>query len=160
MTRGLGRMILGALAAGSLLPALANADAPEATPVCYDARVLATLVRQVPTPFPDCGDDCIVMSWPWILDLDVESVLAGRAPRGRITVLNVQHTYMSHARPGRFWLRRNTLGGFNILRLGDGPAPRRCPKTAPPVHPYITPREGQTLEDLRREGQSQYGDGL
>ncbi len=159
MTRGLGRVFIGALAAGSIVGGIARADEPEEPPPCFDAQVLATLVRQVPTPIPDCGDDCIVMSWPWILDIKVDTVLAGGARRGPLTVLSVQHTYLRSGRPGRFWLRRNSLGGFNLLRLGDGPKPRRCAKDAAPDNPYITPAEGRTLEDLRREGLDRYGEG-
>lgn len=159
MTRGLGKAFIGALAAGSIVAGIARADEADEPPPCYDARVMASLARQIPTPIPDCGEDCIVMSWPWVLDLQVEAVLAGRAPRGRLTVLSVQHTYLRNERPGRFWLRRNTLGGFNLLRLGDGPKPRRCAKDAAPDDPYITPGEGRTLEDLRREGLDRYGEG-
>jgi hypothetical protein len=157
MTRRSIRLFLCALAA-SVVPAVACADAM-AAPDCFDLRVSARLVRQTPTAIPDCGEDCIIMSWPWILTLDVERVLEGRAPSDTLTVLNVQHTYLRKGRLNRFWLRRNTLGGFNALRLGESGKPERCARGAAPARPFISPAEGQTLEDLEREGDRIYGKG-
>jgi hypothetical protein len=157
MTRWLSRLFLCTLAAASVVPAIANADEPPAVD-CYDLVVSARPARQVPTPFPDC-EDCIITSWPWFVTLDVERVLKGRAPSGQITVLTVQHTYLGTGRPHRFWLRRNTLGGFNAFRIGESNKPARCAKGAPLDDPYISPREGQTLKDLERESERLYRDG-
>ncbi len=150
LTRGL--LFFGAALVGPI-PAIAD------EPHCFDAFVSAKILRQTPTPASDCGDDCIVMSWPWILDLEVEHVLKGRAPTGRLTVLTVQHTYFRTGLGARrWWLRRNMLGGFNVLMEAET-TPSRCAKDTPPAQPYVTPSEGQTLRDLRRDGERQYGPG-
>jgi len=142
------------------LTGLAQAEETAEAPECFDALVQARMLRQVPTPFPDCGDDCIVMSWPWIIELDVERVLSGAAPPGRLTVLTVQHTeYIAGRGASRWWLRRNDLGGFNVLRLGDEALPARCAKGAPAAHPYIRPAPGQNLGDLVKDGERVYGSG-
>jgi hypothetical protein len=147
-----------ALGAALVGPMAAHARAVAAEPNCFDALVSATILRQTPTVLPDCGNDCIVMSWPWILDLDVERVLEGRAPSGPLTVLTVQHTdFRDDLGARRWWLRRNTLGGFNVLRFEAEAKPPRCPLETPPARPFITPPEGQTLQDLRREGERRYG---
>jgi hypothetical protein len=119
---------------------------------CYDAEVSARIVSQTPTVFPDCGDDCIVISWPWILDLDVRRVHFGDAQRGRLTVLAVLHTdYRPDLGSRRWKLRRNDLGGFNLLRGAEN-LTARCADDQPPATAYIKPPDGRTLEDLRREG--------
>ena len=144
-----------ALAAAAAGPALAA----EAAADCFDARVAARIVRQVPTVIPDCGEDCIVMYWPWLLDLQVERVDKGEAPLGRLTVLTLQHTYYIKRRDSTPWLlRRNDLGGFNLLRAAPGaPRPGRCAPGTPPASPYLRPAPGQTLDDVRREGEKRYG---
>ena len=124
---------------------------------CYDAEVSGRIVSQIPTVFPDCGDDCIVISWPWILDLDVRRVHSGDARRGRMTILAVLHTDYRRDLGSRRWkLRRNDLGGFNLLRGAEN-ITARCADDEPPATAYIKPPDGQTLEDLRREGREHYG---
>lgn len=123
---------------------------------CYNAEVSARIVSQTPTVFPDCGDDCIVISWPWILDLDVLRVHSGDASRGRLTVLAVLHTDYRRDLGSRRWkLRRNDLGGFNLLRGAEN-LTARCADDQVPATAYIKPADGQTLEDLRREGREHY----
>jgi hypothetical protein len=132
----------------------ARADEPSSAQDCIDALVSAKIVRQVPSIFPDCGDGCIVMSWPWFVDFEVKRVLKGRAPTGRITVLTVQHTSFRLDLPARPWaLRRNDLGGFNLIRTGDSQQLPLCHRDASPAPPYIRPSEGRTLADLIREGE-------
>lgn len=124
---------------------------------CYDVEVSARIVSQIPTVFPDCDDDCIIISWPWIVDLDVNRVHSGEARLGRLTVLAVLHTYYRRDLGSRRWkLRRNDLGGFNLLR-GAEPFTARCADDQPPATAYIKPPDGQTLEDFRREGREHYG---
>lgn len=160
MRGGLITQVLLALGAALAASMASHADAIVAEPDCFDAVVSATILRQTPTPISDCGDDCIVMSWPWILDLDVERVLKGRASSGPLTVLTVQHTYFrTNLGARRWWLRRNTLGGFNVLQPRTEATPPRCPKDTPPAQPFVTPPEGQTLRDLRRDGERMYGQG-
>lgn len=148
--------VVGAIAAGD--PAVAGE--PSQKPDCFDAVVSARIVGQTPTAIPDCGEDCIVVSWPWIVDLWVDEVLRGRARTGRLTVLTVQHTEVgTDFAGGHWWLRRNTLGGFNVLRLGNEEQPRPCKRGLPPAQAYITPGKGQTLNALRKEGERLYGPG-
>lgn len=141
-------------AASSAMPARANGSA--ATPECFDALISASIRRQTPTASPDCAD-CIVVSWPWIVDLDVVRVLKGVAQPGRLTVLAVWHTYRIPSPARRWWLRRNTLGGFNVLEHEAGTRLRPCARGAAPAQAFITPARGETLDDLRVEGERVYG---
>jgi hypothetical protein len=134
--------------------AAARADASASTENCIDALVSAKILRQVPSEFPDCGDDCIVMSWPWFVDFDVKRVLKGRAPKGRITVLTIQHTSFRRDLPVKAWaLRRNDLGGFNLIRTSKADELALCSREVSPAPAYIRPGEGKTLADLIREGE-------
>lgn len=75
-----------------------------------------------------------------------------------MTALAVQHTYFNQARNGRRWLlRRNTLGNYNIMRPTADEPLARCPANIPPARPFISPPDGKTLDDLRREGEDRYG---
>jgi hypothetical protein len=126
---------------------------------CFDAIVRAEIVRQTPTLIPEC-DDCIIMSWPWVLELDVERVSKGQVALGPLTVLTVQHTYYRTDLGARRWLlRRNSLGTFNVLRIGKKTEVRRCASNLPPAKPYIRPSQGRTLSDLVEEGEKYYGKG-
>lgn len=155
-----GRLVGVAVSAGVAASPLAAAPAPEAD--CYDSLVLATIHRQTPTPIPNCGDDCIVMRWPWIVELDVERVVRGKLVPSRLTVLTVQHSnYRTDLGAWRWRLRRNTLGGFNVIGFKvpgfeDRARLPRCPKGTPPAEPFIEPGEGRTLGDLLRESREQY----
>lgn len=127
-------------------------------PDCYDAEVSARITRQTPTVIGGCGDDCIIMAWPWIIDLNVRWVYSGSVQRGPVTVLAVQHTYFSQPRNGRrWWLRRNSLGTYNIVQPNPDEPLQRCLADALPARPFISPADGQTLNDLRREGEERYG---
>lgn len=123
---------------------------PVDTPDCFDALVVAKVVKQSPSPIPDCPNDCIVMRWPWFLDLEVKRSLAGEVPVGRLGVLSVQHTEF---RPDygfrRWWLRRNSEGGFNLLGEAGHSDLARCPKGTPAADAYIKPAPGETIEQLR-----------
>lgn len=145
------------IASATILLTASPAFASEAE--CFDAEVSASISRQTPTVMPDC-DDCIIMSWPWIIELQVERVHAGRLEEGPTTVLTVQHTYYRRDLGARrWWLRRNTLGAYNALRPHEGETPQRCSADRPAARPYIQPADGKTLEDLRREGEEHYGPG-
>jgi hypothetical protein len=136
------------------LPAWAG-DAPE----CFDAHVFAQEYFQVPSVPGDCaapaGQECIIMVWPWFIDLKVESVFAGRVPTRRLTVLDVRHSNTDTDKQYDLWLRRNNLGGFNILHA-ENKVPR-CASDAKPVEAYIQPSAGQTLESLRADGARYFG---
>jgi hypothetical protein len=124
---------------------------------CYDVIVKARIIGQTPSVSPDCGDDCITMVWPWFLKLDVKRVVTGPASSGRMVVQTMQHT---HFRDGlgspRWWLRRNSANGFNLLRVSKNHDLPMCRSDAPPAEPYISPGPGQTLQDLLLEGERAY----
>lgn len=133
---------------------VAWADAALAqVPECYDVLASARVVRQTPTPSPGCGDDCVVMSWPWIVDLDVRSVVRGTAKRGLATVLTLQHTDFREGLVDVWWLRRNTLGSFNVVAVGSDEEVARCAANSPPARPYLQPRPGKSLADVRRDSE-------
>jgi len=146
------------LIAASLVCGSAAARA-ENSQDCIDALVSAKIVRQIPSPFPDCGDDCIIMSWPWFVDMKIKRVLRGRAPTGKVTVLAVLHTSYRKDLPSREWaLRRNDLGGFNLIRTSDARPLPLCPENAPPASPYIRPKDGESLADVIRDSQRDIDD--
>jgi hypothetical protein len=125
---------------------------------CFDVEIAARITRETPTVTPDCGPDCIVMSWPWIVDLDVRRVYFGDLENGPLTVLTVQHTYHGSRRGVHRWkLRRNTLGSFNVVRPEEGETLQRCPVGSPPAQSFFEPRDGTSLDDLRREGEGYFG---
>ena len=100
------------------------------------------------------------MRWPWILNLDVEKVLQGHAPRGPVTVLSIQHTYWKDDLGGLPWrLRRNTYGGFNLLTYGAETPAVLCRKDAGPAEPLVKLTGGQTLDELVSEGERIFGRG-
>ena len=147
------------IASGAALVATSgHAAAQEAEADCFDALVYASIARQTPTLQPGCGDDCIVMRWAWIVELDVERAIKGKAGSGRLTVLTSQHSYYrSDLGMRRWWLRRNELGGFNVLSFAEKVRYRRCPEGTPPAVPFVRPGDGRTLRDLQREGEKHYG---
>ncbi len=133
------------------------AFAKEDVPECFDALVRAKIVRQTPSVFPDCGPDCIIMVWPWFLELDVKRVITGEAAKGRQLTLAMQHTsFRRDLGARRWWLRRNSLGGFNVLRIGDGEKLAQCTNGTPPMASYISPGPDKTLDDLLRAGEEAY----
>lgn len=131
-----------------MLVGLAMPSAALAEAACYDAKVRAAPVHQVPSDVTDCGSDCIVMSWPWFVDLRVKRVIEGALPHKSVRVLAIQHTYRVPRE--RTWLLRKTIaGGYNVVVSKDGAAPVRCPDGTAAVEPYIRPRDRRTLDDLR-----------
>lgn len=143
----------------ALLASLATAEAPaepgrEVDRDCYDAVVTARIVRQLPTVIPHCGADCIIMTWPWFVELDVRRVVIGTAPRGRLlTQVMLHNYYRDDLGTQRWWLRRNSLDGFNVLRVDDRSRPERCAADMPPANAHIRPGNGRTLLDLVREAE-------
>jgi hypothetical protein len=133
-------------------PGLARAAEPD----CYDVLVSARVVRQSPTAVPDCGPECIVISWPWIDRLEVKRVIEGPTVSRRLIVLVVQHNDFVSDRPIRLRLRRNALGLFNVIRVSDSSKMLRCAPGTPPAAPYIRPKKGQSLRDLIRETEGEY----
>ena len=149
------KLALTALSVSALLPS-ASLAAENSEEDCYDALISARIIRQVPSVSPDCGEDCIIMSWPWFVDLKVDRVLEGNVKRGRLSVLTIQHgSYRTDLGARKWWLRRNSEGQFNVLRLDEDARPSRCPADAPPAIAYIQPGNGKTLNMLRREAEAQ-----
>jgi hypothetical protein len=149
-------VILLAMIVAGPFPAAAQDDADPAFD-CYDALVSARIVRQVPSAYPDCGDGCIIMSWPWFIDLDVRRVLDGALPNRKLSVLTIQHTSFRSRIGYRRWLfRRNALGGYNATTFFEPKEVQRCDPGMAPMKPYLHPSDGRTLDDLRREGEALY----
>lgn len=123
---------------------------------CYDAKIRARPIEQIPSEIPDCGSDCIIMSWPWFVDLKVKRTIEGTVPGETVRVLTVQHTYRV-SREGTWLFRKNAAGGYNDLAYKDGMTLVRCSANAGPIQPYIRPSEGQTLDDIRDAGIRRYG---
>lgn len=133
-------------------PALAEPIGVEGE--CYDVKVRAKPLAQVPSAFP-AEDGYIVISWPWFVDLKVSKVIEGGPVASRLTALAVLHS--AYVRKSRTWLlRRNSLGSFNILRPEYPDKIVKCGPDAGPAAPYLRPEEGKTLEDYRREGEELY----
>lgn len=145
-------LALAGLLGGQLLAEGSEAEA------CFDAEVSARLVGQTPSVIPELDDGSIVMEWPWFLDLEIQRVVRGKAPTGKVTVLSVQHTYwVSNLGTKRWQLRRNDQGAFNVLGHADKSKLKPCPAGTPLAHAYLSPGKGNTLERLREEGEKRYG---
>lgn len=121
-------------------------------PGCFDASVIATIVSQTPTPWnASCGDDCIVMSGPWIVHLNVQKVLEGRVRPGKITVMTIQHSAYIPNKRFMWHLRRTTVGVFNAAFADSRPSGRRCAAGAADVRPFVHLSDGKTVETMERE---------
>lgn len=132
------------------------AGAEELPNDCYDVIVSAKIVSQVPSVIPDC-DDCIVITWPWFVDLAISRVVEGRVSERKITVLALMHVpYRDNLGVRKWWLRRNADGGFNLLRFDMRSPPSRCLADAGAQPAHLRPSDGKTLADLRREGEDAY----
>ena len=134
-------------------PAAASGQADLAN--CYDVKIEARAIDQIPGEISDCGD-CIIMAWPWFVDLKVRRSLAGQVKSRVISTLSIQHTYRI-SRYGIWFLRRNMAGGFNVVRYEDDAEPELCPAGTAPTAPYLKPGDGKTLADLRKAGEQRYG---
>ncbi|MBR0552910.1 hypothetical protein [Stakelama marina] len=125
---------------------------------CFDVLVFGKIVGQTPSDPPNLGDGNILMSWPYFIDLKITRVNKGKIGAKKITALSVQHTYWrSDLGTKKWWLRRNTEGGYNILTVQGGHEPPQCSAAMPPATAYLTPAPGQTLDDMRKAGKQRYG---
>jgi hypothetical protein len=125
---------------------------------CYDAEVSARIVAQIPSIPPEFEDGSIVMRWPWFIDLDVRKVRSGEAPKGLISTLAVQHTYWrKDLGTTRWYLRRNSQGGFNLLGRPKSEPGAKCASGKPPARAYLGTTDKSALDALRREGEARYG---
>ena len=123
---------------------------------CYDAKVRARVIAQVPTVYPRSDDpNVIIMSWPWFVDLDVKRVIGGTIDGKTVMTLAVMH--VGYVKKTLTWLlRKNAAGFYNVVRADDPKALKRCPAGVSEARPYITPAAGKTYADLRREGKTAY----
>ena len=125
---------------------------------CYDAEVIARIVNQTPSVFPEPEDGWIVLRWPWFVDLEVKRVRSGQVRRGNVAALSIQHTYYSRwRRPQRWLLRRNEQGSFNLLGLAKELELKRCAEGTPPVRAFLSSSEPGGMGKLRREAEARYG---
>lgn len=136
--------------------ALAVPTATVPAPDCYDVKIRARAVDQIPSDIPDCGSDCIIMQWPWFIDLRVTRVLDGAIPDKIVRVLALEHTY--YVKRERTWfLRKNGAGGYNVLTPEEGQRLNQCSADASPVKAYIDVASAQRLDEFREEGIRRYG---
>jgi hypothetical protein len=150
---GMIRAALIALATIASLPAAVSAEALFNADDCYDLKIQARVIEQIPSEIPNCAD-CIIMSWPWFLDLKIRHILGGdRQPRV-VRVLSVQHTYLK-SRYGTWRLRKNAAGGLNVVSAEV--AAQRCAISSPPTSAYIKPPKGESMDTLRAKGEKRYG---
>ncbi|APG63155.1 hypothetical protein LPB140_10545 [Sphingorhabdus lutea] len=119
---------------------------------CYDAKIRAKPIAQIPTVLGDSGED-IIIYWPWFLDLKIKRVIEGEVPEREITILALMHSYFRE-KTLTMLLRRNTAGTFNLIRA-EPSSIRRCEAGSEPVPPYLRPGDGKTLDDYRREGEEE-----
>ncbi|MFC4292531.1 hypothetical protein ACFOWX_08910 [Sphingorhabdus arenilitoris] len=119
---------------------------------CYDAKIRAKPIAQIPVVLGDNGED-IIMLWPWFLDLKIKQVIEGEVPERKITILALLHTKFRE-KTLTMLLRRNTAGTFNLIRA-EPSSVRRCEVGSEPVPPYIRPANGTTLDDYRRDGEEE-----
>lgn len=125
---------------------------------CYDAKVVAQIVDQVPSIPPEFEDGSIILRWPWFIDLVVAKAIEGEVPKGQIRALSVQHTYWRSGLGRKHWLlRHNSEGGFNLLGLASELDLPRCEADQLPAPAFLRPAEGTSLGNLRREGEARYG---
>lgn len=130
------------------------AAAPQ-TGKCYDLKVEAKPIEQVPSEIPSC-DDCIVMRWPWFVDLAVKRVEEGNWRGRTVSVLTLQHTYRV-SRYSTWLLRRNDAGGYNVVHPEDDERLARCAPEIAPARAVLRPGPGQSLESLRADAERRYG---
>ncbi|MEP3051118.1 MAG: hypothetical protein ABJP48_08430 [Erythrobacter sp.] len=118
---------------------------------CYDVKVRAKAVSQIPTVLPD-QPGFIVLTWPWFVDLRIRRVIDGELDANEVTALAVLHSEYTE-KHRIFLLRRNTLGGFNILGPEEPDEVPKCEIEIGPARPYILADSAETLEDYRRAGE-------
>jgi hypothetical protein len=136
---------------------IAHAQSLDVAPECYDAIVEGKIEKQTPSVFSDSNDGSITMVWPWLLSLNVRQVVVGSIPTGPLQVLSMQHTsFRKGLGSRRWWLRRNSLGGFNLLRFAEAEGLPRCAVGREAAQALIRPGPNQTLDDLLRDGERAY----
>ena len=117
------------------------ASAPIVETDCYDIAIVGEVVRQIYSPIPETDESVIIIRWPWFIDI--------RASDGSIvSTLALVHSYYRHDLGVQNWyLRRNSVGGFNLFDTANGAAssPRQCDRDAPPATAYIQ----TSAEELR-----------
>ena len=130
---------------------------------CYDLKVKATVLEQIPSPAPQPDDpNSILLQWPWFIDLRIERIIEGSGEVEMVTALSVQHTSVLWFGERVWHLRRNSVGTYNIVWPENDPDNQAppwglCGETALPDRSYLTPAEGQSLADIRAAGLKRYG---
>lgn len=108
------------MALGAALSAAAPTPQQELSqeaPPCFDLAVVARVMRQTPTPFPDAPEGVIVMSWPWNLSVAIEQRLAGREARKRINVAAIMHTEFNHEIEHFLMFLKRRPDGYALVRM-------------------------------------------
>ena len=143
------------LCAAALAGCMTNAGRADARQ-CYDLRLWAEPTAQIPTPLPDY-DGIIVMSWPWFIDLKVLKVIDGVWKDQNLSAVAIRHVGYSDEAQAWF-LRENTIGGYNVLRLEKPNEVKRCSIGSVKAEPYLQPSEGETVEGLRAESEAEWAE--
>lgn len=113
-------------------------------------------VDKVPSEIGYCGSDCIIMSWPWFVDLRVKCVVEGYLLSKLVRTLTVQHIYrLSHE--GTWLLRKNTAGGYNAVVPEGGVGLSRCSDGIASFEPGIRPGDEHAFNNPRDAGIRRYG---
>lgn len=141
------RSLFGLLFLVAASPATAN------EPPCYDLKVRAKVVDVLPTLIPpEKAKGGIFISWPWFVDLKVTRVLEGEGSKGLYPVLAVLHGGLGPEKRVYF-LRSNTIGGYNLIRTSDENALERCQPGVAPAEPLMWDLTDKTIEEYRREAE-------
>lgn len=139
-----------------LILALAT-TASKSNAECFDAAVVAHIVKQTPTPFPKSEPNEIVIRWPWLYEVEVEQRVVGGATPTRLTMVNSAHTSMRReamASSQLILLKRLPDGRFRYEaglvplvedRSGDLVYPVASPIDVEDDRPSATPRNYRTL---------------
>jgi hypothetical protein len=143
------------LALFCITPSLVLAQKTSSADVCFDVKIKARAIEQIPSDIGKPTDGSIIMTWPWFIDLEVKRVLNGELLSNVVTVQSLQHTHFV-SRTRTWYLRRNSLGGFNAIVWAEGTYLKLCDAGSAPVDAFVSSSR-QTEAELRAAGQRRYG---
>jgi hypothetical protein len=137
-------------------PSLVLAHEASPADVCYDAKIKARAIEQIPSDINNQSDDYLIMRWPYFVDLRVQRVFKGEDLGNIVSAQSLQHTYFT-SQSRTWYLRRNSLGGFNIIEPDyNDTVLKLCDAGSAPVDAFISSSR-QTEAELRAAGQRRYG---
>lgn len=90
---------------------------PDSPRRCVDVAVVARIVGQTPIEMPEVPGQ-IIMRWPFMVNLEVEEVVAGSEKRSQIRVAMSLHTrFNPQIRHALFLLRRTDRQGYAVVEM-------------------------------------------